>query len=125
LSEKLMASTPRDAGIEPPSGSPVLGPAFARLTDTEREAMLLVAFEDLDHAEAGRVAGVTPETFAMRVSRARKKLRVALAGALVVPMLVLAASAFSTGSDSHRGRAARLPCRVGSTANCVKSASLD
>jgi len=95
LTEKLMAVTPRGAAVEPPSEPPVLGPAFARLTDKEREAMLLVAFEGLDHAEAGRVAGCTPETFTVRVSRARKKLRVALAGALVVPMLVLAASASS------------------------------
>src|SRR5262249_1627639 len=71
---------------------------FARLTDKEREAMLLVAFEDLDHAEAGRRAGVTPETFTVRVSRARKKLRVALGGALVVPLLVLGAIALSPSS---------------------------
>ena len=56
--------------------------------------MLLVAFEDLDHTEAGRLAGCTPETFTVRVSRARKKLRIALAGALV-PLLVLAAIALS------------------------------
>src|SRR3954471_6930809 len=94
LTEKLMAFTPRDAAVEPPNEPPVLGPAFARLTDKEREAMLLVAFEGLDHAEAGRVAGCTPETFTVRVSRARKKLRIALAGALV-PLLVLAATALS------------------------------
>jgi hypothetical protein len=56
--------------------------------------MLLVAFEGLDHTQAGRVAGCSPETFAVRVSRARKKLRIALAGALV-PLLVVAAIAFS------------------------------
>jgi predicted DNA-binding protein (UPF0251 family) len=94
LTEKMMAFTPRNAAVEAPSEPPVLGPAFARLTDKEREAMLLVAFEGLDHAEAGRLAGCTPETFTVRVSRARKKLRIALAGALV-PLLVLAAIAFS------------------------------
>jgi RNA polymerase sigma factor (sigma-70 family) len=83
LTEKLMASTPRNAAVEPPSEPPALGPAFARLTDKEREAMLLVAFEGLDHSEAGRVAGCTPETFTVRVSRARKKLRLALAGSFV------------------------------------------
>jgi RNA polymerase sigma factor (sigma-70 family) len=94
LTEKMMAFTPRNAAVEAPSEPPVLGPAFARLTDKEREAMLLVAFDGLDHAEAGRLAGCTPETFTVRVSRARKKLRIALAGALV-PLLVLAAIAFS------------------------------
>src|SRR4051794_2219347 len=73
LTEKLMAFTPRDdATVEPPSERPVVGPAFARLTDKEREAMLLVAFAGLDHIEAGRLAGCTPETFTVRVSRARK-----------------------------------------------------
>src|SRR5262249_47332993 len=99
LTEKLMAFTPRDAAVGAPSEPAALGPAFARLTDKEREAMLLVAFQDLDPAEAGRRAGVTPETFTVRVSRARKKLRIALTGALVVPLLVLAAIAFSPVND--------------------------
>jgi len=94
LTEKLMAVTPRGVAEEPPAEPPALGPAFAQLTDKEREAMLLVALEGLDHAEAGRVAGCTPETFTVRVSRARKKLRIALAGALV-PLLVLVAIALS------------------------------
>jgi RNA polymerase sigma factor (sigma-70 family) len=98
LAEKLMAFTPRDAAAEPPSAPPVLGPAFARLTDKEREAMLLVAFEGLDHAEAARVAACTPETFTVRVSRARKKLRIALAGALV-PLLVLVAIALAPSQN--------------------------
>jgi RNA polymerase sigma-70 factor, ECF subfamily len=94
LTEKLMAFTPRNADVEPPGEPPVLGPAFARLTDKEREAMLLVAFEGLDHAEAGRLAGCTPETFTVRVSRARKKLRIALAAGLI-PLLTLVAIALS------------------------------
>ena len=98
LTEKLKAFTPRDAAVEPPSEPPALGPAFARLTDKEREAMLLVAVEGLDHAEAGRLAGCTPETFTVRVSRARKKLRLALAGALV-PVLIVLAIAFSPSDD--------------------------
>jgi RNA polymerase sigma-70 factor (ECF subfamily) len=49
LTEKLMAVTPRNAAVEPPSEPPVLGPAFARLTDKEREAMLLVALASIPH----------------------------------------------------------------------------
>jgi DNA-directed RNA polymerase specialized sigma24 family protein len=94
LTEKLMAHTPRGATVDPPPEPPALAPAFAQLTDKEREAMLLVAFEGLDHAEAGRVAGCSPQTFTVRLSRARKKLRIALAAALA-PLLVLAAVALS------------------------------
>jgi RNA polymerase sigma-70 factor (ECF subfamily) len=92
LTDKLMAATPRNAAVEPPREPSVLGAAFARLTDKECEAMLLVAVKDLDHSEAGRVAGCTPETFAVRVSRARKKLRPALA-------------------EQHRARRPRAPTR--------------
>jgi RNA polymerase sigma factor (sigma-70 family) len=100
LTERLMAFTPRDAAVEPPPEPLALGAAFARLTDKEREAMLLVAFEGLDHTEAGRLAGCSPETFTVRVSRARKKLRIALASALVVPLLVLAAIALSPSNHN-------------------------
>ena len=52
--------------------------ALARLTDNEKEALLLVAWEGLDHAQAGRVVGCSAATFTVRLSRARAKLREAL-----------------------------------------------
>jgi RNA polymerase sigma factor (sigma-70 family) len=82
LVERLAGLSPRhespglpivEPGLEPP-----LAAAFARLTDIEKEALLLVAWEHLDHAQAGRVVGCTAATFAVRVSRARGKLREAL-----------------------------------------------
>lgn len=55
-----------------------LAPAFASLSDKEREALALVAWEGLDHARAARAAGCSPGTFAVRLSRARRRLRAAL-----------------------------------------------
>jgi RNA polymerase sigma-70 factor (ECF subfamily) len=59
-------------------GDPELARAFATLTENEREAICLVAWEGLDHTDAARVAGCSRETFAVRLSRARMRLRVAL-----------------------------------------------
>jgi RNA polymerase sigma-70 factor (ECF subfamily) len=61
-----------------PALEPPLSHAFARLTDNEKEALLLVAWEGLDHAQAGRVVGCSAATFTVRLSRARAKLREAL-----------------------------------------------
>jgi RNA polymerase sigma factor (sigma-70 family) len=83
LVERLAALTPaheRSAPatvVEPALGEP-LARAFARLTDREKEALLLVAWERLDHAAAARVVGCTAATFTVRVSRARGKLVTAL-----------------------------------------------
>jgi RNA polymerase sigma-70 factor, ECF subfamily len=48
------------------------------LTDQEREIFLLVAAEGLSVANAARALGVTAGTGRMRLSRARRKLRVAV-----------------------------------------------
>jgi RNA polymerase sigma factor (sigma-70 family) len=83
LVERLAALTPRHEGavalpLIGPALDPPLAQAFARLTDYEKEALLLVAWEGLDHAQAGRVVGCSAATFAVRLSRARSKLRTAL-----------------------------------------------
>ena len=51
-----------------------LAVAFAALSEREREAICLVAWEGLSHADAARVVGCSPNTFTVRLSRARKKL---------------------------------------------------
>jgi RNA polymerase sigma factor (sigma-70 family) len=82
LVARLAALIPRhDAIAMPPLDPPLSGPlahAFRRLTDNEKEALLLVAWEGLDHAQAGRVVGCSAATFGVRVARARSKLRSAL-----------------------------------------------
>jgi RNA polymerase sigma factor (sigma-70 family) len=82
LVERLAGLSPRFESpglpLVEPALTPPLASAFARLTDIEKEALLLVAWEQLDYAQAGRVVGCTAATFAVRVSRARGKLRDAL-----------------------------------------------
>lgn len=48
--------------------------AFAALSEPDREALRLVAWERLSLAEAAHVAGVSRPAFAMRVHRARRRL---------------------------------------------------
>lgn len=82
LVERLVALTPgHEHAVAPmtePGLAPPLAAAFARLSDVEKEALLLVAWEQLDYAQAGRVVGCSAATFAVRISRARAKLRDAL-----------------------------------------------
>jgi RNA polymerase sigma factor (sigma-70 family) len=49
------------------------------LTDREREMFLLVAADELSPAEAARSLGLAPVTGRMRLARARRKLKAALA----------------------------------------------
>ncbi|MCA0147049.1 sigma-70 family RNA polymerase sigma factor [Blastococcus sp. LR1] len=53
--------------------------ALAALTATEREALLLVAWDGLGTAQAAHVAGCSAPTFAVRLHRARRRLREATA----------------------------------------------
>lgn len=53
--------------------------ALARLPETYREVLLLVAVERLEPAEAATVVGVSSETLRQRLSRARTMMRDALA----------------------------------------------
>jgi RNA polymerase sigma-70 factor (ECF subfamily) len=67
--------------VDPVSGDPAervsdrgLAAAFATLSEREREAIRLVAWEGLSHEDAARVVGCRPNTFTVRLSRARAKL---------------------------------------------------
>jgi RNA polymerase sigma factor (sigma-70 family) len=53
--------------------------AVARLRPVEREAIALVHWEELSHAEAAQVLGCSVNAVAIRVHRARARLRQALA----------------------------------------------
>lgn len=48
--------------------------ALAELTELEREALLLVAWEGLSNADAASVAGCSQRAFEVRLSRARARL---------------------------------------------------
>jgi RNA polymerase sigma-70 factor (ECF subfamily) len=76
-----VAASARDAVPDPAEqihGNPALARAFATLTEQEREAIRLVAWECLEHGDAARAAGCSRATFAVRLSRARLRLRKAL-----------------------------------------------
>lgn len=53
--------------------------ALQRLTDFEREALLLVAWDGLQSIDAAVVAGCAPRAFRARLSRARARLAAELA----------------------------------------------
>jgi RNA polymerase sigma-70 factor, ECF subfamily len=52
-----------------------LAHAFAQLSERDREAIRLVAWEGLSTSDAARAAGCTVPTFAVRLSRARRRLQ--------------------------------------------------
>jgi RNA polymerase sigma factor (sigma-70 family) len=53
--------------------------ALRSLRESDREALLLIAWEELSHKEAARVLGVRESTFGVRLYRARRRLERALA----------------------------------------------
>jgi RNA polymerase sigma-70 factor (ECF subfamily) len=72
-----------DAGTEPATEDLVVRrrtvlEALGSLSDREREALLLTAWDGLDHVDAAAVAGCSPRAFRARLTRARAHLTVAL-----------------------------------------------
>lgn len=67
------------AGAPDPAGGVVMrhaiAEALAALSDTDREVLLLVAWEQLSLAEAATVFGCSAATFRVRLHRARRRLR--------------------------------------------------
>ena len=51
---------------------------LARLSERDREAILLVAWEELDPASAAAVVGCSRATFSVRLHRARRRLAAAM-----------------------------------------------
>jgi RNA polymerase sigma-70 factor, ECF subfamily len=68
---------PQATALDPGAGlvDPELGRALAALSAREREALLLVAWEDLTPALAARSLGLTQAAFRVRLHRSRKRLR--------------------------------------------------
>jgi RNA polymerase sigma factor (sigma-70 family) len=71
---------PLHAGVwsDQRSDSHPLLAALAQLSDGDREAILLVAWEELDAASAAAVLGCSRPTFAVRLHRARRRLAAVL-----------------------------------------------
>ncbi len=63
----------------PVLGHPTLGAVLAEMRDTDRELLLLIAWDGLSPTQAAAVLGIAPVTVRVRLHRARTRLRVALA----------------------------------------------
>jgi RNA polymerase sigma-70 factor (ECF subfamily) len=85
LAERRAASRTELSQTEPAVPAPELQELDAQLdrglrslSPTDREALLLVAWEDLAPAQAARALGLNPTAFRVRLLRARRRLRAAL-----------------------------------------------
>jgi RNA polymerase sigma-70 factor, ECF subfamily len=65
--------------VEPLQLDPQLADALSALSPLDREALLLVAWEDLTPAQAARSLGINPTAFRVRLLRARRRLKDRLA----------------------------------------------
>jgi len=69
-------SGPYSAGGPEPIGlDPELAQALRSLSPLDREALLLVAWEELTPSEAAKSLGINPTAFRVRLLRARRRLR--------------------------------------------------
>ena len=72
-----------DNSTEVSDRASALLPALSGLREADREILMLVAWEEMSHAEIGEAMGISPNAVAIRVHRARKRLEdriTALAG---------------------------------------------
>jgi RNA polymerase sigma factor (sigma-70 family) len=74
LSNEPAAPGPRDLGDDDPH----VAAALATLSERDREALTLVAWDGLEHRVAAMVMGCSSGAFTVRVHRARRKLEHAL-----------------------------------------------
>lgn len=105
---RLGARLRADAAITArPAGPPGLGyeyervlAAMAALRPPEREALQLVHWEELSHAEAAAVVGCTVNAFELRYRRARNAVRAAVADAAAAPGSITGSGSVSTIRNS-------------------------
>jgi RNA polymerase sigma-70 factor (ECF subfamily) len=77
LRHRLGLERPAPLGMTIPDAG--LAEALGALNPADREALMLVVWEGLDHTRAAVVVGCSPRAFSMRVHRARHRLAAALA----------------------------------------------
>ena len=63
-----------DNSMEVSDRASALLPALRGLREADREILMLVAWEEMSHAEVGEAMGISPNAVAIRVHRARKRL---------------------------------------------------
>lgn len=73
-----LASEPPAASAQRETAPECVLSALASLPERDRETLLLVAWDGLDHAQAAAAAGCSRPAFAVRLHRARRRLLKAL-----------------------------------------------
>jgi DNA-directed RNA polymerase specialized sigma24 family protein len=82
LEQRVAAAQPRARSGDPAESiadAEMLRVALNRLSDRDRESLMLVAWDGLSGARAARAAGCTYAAFAVRLHRARARLAAELA----------------------------------------------
>jgi RNA polymerase sigma-70 factor (ECF subfamily) len=79
LGQRLAAGEPTAAPEAPALEKASIGSALAQMRETDRELLLLIAWEGLSPTQAARVLSIAPATVRVRLHRARTRLRVELA----------------------------------------------
>lgn len=74
LQSEQVVAAPQQAGGRDPAGDRVIA-ALDRLPATERDAVQLVLWEQLSHTEAAQVLGCSVNAVAIRLHRAKARLR--------------------------------------------------
>lgn len=78
LDDRLSAQRPEGSRSDPERPSRI-SLALSTLGERDREALMLVAWDGLEHRAAATVMGCSTTAFTVRVHRARRKLQAALA----------------------------------------------
>lgn len=81
IARRLVEEAPTPSAHETPESSRRVLAALSRLGETDRELLLLVAWEGLKPAEAARVLGIAPARCRLRLHRARRRLERLVASA--------------------------------------------
>jgi RNA polymerase sigma factor (sigma-70 family) len=79
--EKTSLEPPPQPAPEPAELDPALATALRELAPLDREALLLIAWEDLAPKQAAAAAGIKPTAFRVRLWRARRRLQARLSNA--------------------------------------------
>src|ERR1019366_10031171 len=74
LLERLRGAAGWGTVSEPVEGDRELLAALAQLGERDREALMLVAWDGLEHRDAARVMACSTGAFTVRVHRARRRL---------------------------------------------------
>ena len=74
VARRLVEKTPAPSTEKMPEPSGCVVAALSQLRETDRELLMLVAWEGLKPADAARVLGITPARCRLRLHRARRRL---------------------------------------------------